>query len=127
MGGEKLPASSPQQHSQDRAKSPRFNAGNVRLENQHRSYKGKEPISPQVAHKQNRCDPLRASALCIRDPTVEAGDVPLTKKGLSNLELIKPKDEPFTEDMYTNNTPQYEAPIAVIRPGTIGSYIFSVN
>ncbi|KAL9436162.1 hypothetical protein AB3S75_022256 [Citrus x aurantiifolia] len=114
MDGDELPASSFQQQSPEMTKSPKFNLGNVRLENH--SYKGKEPVSPQVASAQNRA----SHALCIRGPTVEPGIVPSPKKVVPSTHVfIRPKDEPFTDDMFTDNTPQYEAPIAVIRPDSL--------
>ncbi|GAY40241.1 hypothetical protein CUMW_050460 [Citrus unshiu] len=114
MDGDELPASSFQQQSPENTKSPKFNLGNVRLENH--SYKGKEPVSPQVASAQNRA----SHALCIRGPTVEPGIVPSPKKVVPSTHVfIRPKDEPFTDDMFTDNAPQYEAPIAVIRPDSL--------
>ncbi|KAH9785192.1 putative inactive histone-lysine N-methyltransferase SUVR2 [Citrus sinensis] len=114
MDGDELPASSFQQQSPEKTKSPKFNLGNVRLENH--SYKGKEPVSPQVASAQNRA----SHALCIRGPTVEPGIVPSPKKVVPSTHVfIRPKDEPFTDDMFTDNAPQYEAPIAVIRPDSL--------
>lgn len=122
MDGDELPASSFQRQSPEKEKSPTFNLGTVRLENH--SYKGKEPVSPQDAST-----PKRAShALCIRGPTVEPAIVPSPKKVVSSTHVfIRPKDEPFTDDMFTDNAPQYEAPIAVIRPGTIDTNICYVN
>ncbi|KAH9729142.1 putative inactive histone-lysine N-methyltransferase SUVR2 [Citrus sinensis] len=114
MDGDELPASSFQQQSPEKTKSPKFNLGNVRLENH--SYKGKEPVSPQVASAQNRA----SHALCIRGPTIEPGIVPSPKKVVPSTHVfIRPKDEPFTDDMFTDNAPQYEAPIAVIRPDSL--------
>ncbi|XP_055959547.1 histone-lysine N-methyltransferase SUVR4 isoform X3 [Mercurialis annua] len=77
------------------------------------SYKGKEPMLLQAASKEKRPIVERPSlAVQIRDPV---GDRGKQKMRESNA-LIKPKDEPFTDELPPDNLPCYEAPIAVIRP-----------
>lgn len=80
--------------------------------------KGKQPLLPQIASPGKRSMSERASHVCIREPIVEQGIVllPMQKVPDTHL-LIKPKDEPFTDDMLTADVPDYEVPIAVIHPG----------
>ncbi|XP_028094415.1 probable inactive histone-lysine N-methyltransferase SUVR2 isoform X2 [Camellia sinensis] len=72
--------------------------------------KGKEPLLPQIAQRDKRAFSERTPhAVHLREPNVDRGIVLLTKQQThSSHALIKPKDEPVTDDM-----PQ---PIAVIHP-----------
>ncbi|XP_021722196.1 probable inactive histone-lysine N-methyltransferase SUVR2 [Chenopodium quinoa] len=71
--------------------------------------KGKQPVSPQVSQRDKRTAPERASqALQIKEPRAEPVVNPRQKQ--PNTILLKPKDEPFTEDMMT------PAPLAVLPP-----------
>lgn len=98
-----FPASSSGHRSLDKGKSPQSNAINKRAESQHCGNKGKAPL-PQVD---------------AGDTTLER-DIVISPKKMPNVQaLIKPKDEPFTDDVYADNIPQYEVPIAVIHPGTV--------
>ncbi|XP_059432569.1 probable inactive histone-lysine N-methyltransferase SUVR2 isoform X2 [Corylus avellana] len=79
--------------------------------------KGKQPLLPQIASPGKRSMSERASHVCIREPIVEQGIVLLSKQKVPDTHLlIKPKDEPFTDDMLTADVPDYEVPIAVIHP-----------
>ncbi|KAE7997882.1 hypothetical protein FH972_002477 [Carpinus fangiana] len=79
--------------------------------------KGKQPLLPQIASPGKRSMSERASHVCIREPRVEQGIVLLPKQKVPDTHLlIKPKDEPFTDDMFTEDVPDYEVPIAVIHP-----------
>lgn len=69
--------------------------------------KGKEPLLAQ----EKRPIPERPSnGVRFKEPKVEPGVVHPPKQ--KSLTLIKPKDEPVTDDM-----PHFEVPIAVIHPG----------
>lgn len=83
------------------------------------SHKGKEPLLPEVASKEKRPILEGASrAVRIRDPVGDPGIVLLPKKRVPDTHaLIIPKVEPFTDDMPLDGIPQFEVPIAVIRPG----------
>uniref|UniRef100_A0A803LA99 SET domain-containing protein n=1 Tax=Chenopodium quinoa TaxID=63459 RepID=A0A803LA99_CHEQI len=73
--------------------------------------KGKQPVSPQVSQRDKRTAPERASqALQIKEPRAEPVVNPRQKQ--PSTILLKPKDEPFTEDMIT------PAPLAVLPPGS---------
>ncbi|KAI9180990.1 hypothetical protein LWI28_010023 [Acer negundo] len=123
---DEFPATSSQHQSQDSVKSPRLSAGNGRGEIQRLGNKGKEPVSAHVASTENRCIRKRSSqALSIREPAVEPGILLLPKKVSGTQALIIPKDEPFTDDMLIDNRPQYEVPIAVIHPDSIGNGVSS--
>lgn len=63
--------------------------------------KGKQPISPN-SH------PVQPRDRGIEHPAIHSA----SQKTSGTLALIKPKDEPFTDDM-----PHYEAPIAFLPPG----------
>ncbi|KAK2978146.1 hypothetical protein RJ640_029140, partial [Escallonia rubra] len=75
--------------------------------------RGKEPILPQIDSREKRITSERASlSLRFKEPKVEPGIVLLPKKKAPNtLALIRPKDEPVTDDIS-----QFEVPIAVIHP-----------
>ncbi|XP_044493548.1 probable inactive histone-lysine N-methyltransferase SUVR2 isoform X2 [Mangifera indica] len=109
-----LPSTSMQQQSQEKIKAIQPSTGSVKTDTLGLTYKGKEPLLPMVASAGNRCISEQAShGVNIRDPAVE-GNV-LSPKKVSNCQpLIKPKDEPFTDD-----TPQYEFPIAMIHPDSL--------
>ncbi|XP_058207893.1 probable inactive histone-lysine N-methyltransferase SUVR2 isoform X1 [Rhododendron vialii] len=66
--------------------------------------KGKEPLYLQTASGEKK-------TISGRSPQ---GVVPLPKQVQNSLALIKPKDEPFTEDM-----PQFEVPLAVVHPAPL--------
>lgn len=71
--------------------------------------KGKEPLSPQIAAKEKRSIPVRSF-----HPNAEPGIILSPKRKVHDTPaLMKPKDEPFTDDIL-----QLEVPIAVIHPGT---------
>ncbi|XP_012085238.1 probable inactive histone-lysine N-methyltransferase SUVR2 isoform X1 [Jatropha curcas] len=86
------------------------------------SYKGKEPLIPQVSPREKRPIMERPShAVRFKDPVMDPGSVRLPKqKAPDSHALIIPKDEPFTDDFPPDNLPCYEAPIAVIRPDSSG-------
>lgn len=72
--------------------------------------KGKEPLSPQIAAKEKRSIPVRSF-----HPNAEPGIILSPKwKVHDTPALMKPKDEPFTDDIL-----QLEVPIAVIHPGNL--------
>ncbi|KAF8388284.1 hypothetical protein HHK36_026950 [Tetracentron sinense] len=78
--------------------------------------KGKESVSPQIAPSEKRSFSDRISRpVCFKEPKIEPGIVLLPKERRSNNHqydgLIKPKHEPFTDDL-----PQFEVPIAMIHP-----------
>lgn len=66
--------------------------------------KGKEPLYLQIASGDKRSSSGRSSQ----------GVVILPKQPHNSLALIKPKDEPFTED-----TAQFEVPLAVVHPAPL--------
>ncbi|PSR89737.1 Inactive histone-lysine N-methyltransferase [Actinidia chinensis var. chinensis] len=74
--------------------------------------KGKEPLS-QIAPKDKKSISERSPhAVPLKEPKLEPGVVHLPKQKMHNSRsLIKPKDEPFTDDM-----PQVLVPIRVIHP-----------
>ncbi|XP_024018393.1 probable inactive histone-lysine N-methyltransferase SUVR2 isoform X1 [Morus notabilis] len=88
--------------------------------------KGKQPIISEPPVPQQRLSPLapagkrviseRAShGVCLREPTETGSDL-FPKQTVPNHQLIKPKDEPFIDDMIMGDIRQYEVPIAVIHP-----------
>uniref|UniRef100_A0A2P2MMV9 Histone-lysine N-methyltransferase SUVR2 isoform X1 n=1 Tax=Rhizophora mucronata TaxID=61149 RepID=A0A2P2MMV9_RHIMU len=94
----------------------------------HQSYKGKEHFIPQPADREKRLILVRPShGVCIKEPTVDSRALLPKEKVHETLGLIKPKDEPFTDDMPLNDTVQYEVPIAVIRPDYLGKEDSSVQ
>ncbi|KAA8543414.1 hypothetical protein F0562_021091 [Nyssa sinensis] len=78
--------------------------------------KGKGPLSPQIARREKSSISERPyHALRFKEPKVGPGIVLLPKQKVPDTHnLIKPKDEPITDDM-----PQFEVPIAVIRPESL--------
>jgi len=121
------PEAFPIQRVQPTTASPQSNAGNRRAESQPVSpqplvsSKGKQPISPQNMGVKESVTPAgaqrdkRASqVLQFKEPKVEPGVVPTGKnrqKQPDSTALIKPKDEPFTDDMLSLE------PLAVVLPG----------
>ncbi|KAF5951194.1 hypothetical protein HYC85_009138 [Camellia sinensis] len=73
--------------------------------------KGKEPLLPQIAPRISVRSP---HAVRLKEPTVDTGIVLSPKPHIHDSRaLIKPKDEPFTDDIL-----QSEVPSAVIHGGT---------
>lgn len=80
--------------------------------------KGKQPLLPQIEPLGKRSMSERAASIRIKEPMAEPGIASLPKQKVPETHvLIKPKDEPFTDDMFSSDVPDYEVPIAVIRPG----------
>lgn len=80
------------------------------------SYKGKEPMMPEVSRKRKELGPPRP--LQIRDSADDTGSSATPKHTVSDkFVLIQPKDEPYTDCMPLNGTPK----IAGIQPGKIYS------
>lgn len=120
------PETFPIQRVQSMTTSPQCNAGNRRAESQPVSpqlvvkNKGKQPISPQNTGAKESVTPggtqrdKRASlVLQFKEPKVEPGVVPTGKNKQEQPDttaLIKPKDEPFTDDMLSLE------PLAVVLP-----------
>ncbi|XP_041004192.1 probable inactive histone-lysine N-methyltransferase SUVR2 isoform X2 [Juglans microcarpa x Juglans regia] len=79
--------------------------------------KGKQPLLPQIEPLGKRSMSERAASIRIKEPMAEPGIASLPKQKVPDTHvLIKPKDEPFTDDMFSSDVPDYEVPIAVIRP-----------
>ena len=78
--------------------------------------KGKVPLSPQIAAKEQRAIPVRSfHPVRFKEPNVEPDIILSPKQKVHDTPaLVKPKDEPFTDDML-----QLEVPIAVIHPGNL--------
>ncbi|XP_016470763.1 putative inactive histone-lysine N-methyltransferase SUVR2 isoform X1 [Nicotiana tabacum] len=72
-----------------------------------------ETQTPQIMSRGDRLVAARAShASKLKEPKTEpSGELSPKQKMLGSLALIKPKDEPYTDDM-----PQFEVPIVVIHP-----------
>ncbi|XP_024966862.1 probable inactive histone-lysine N-methyltransferase SUVR2 isoform X1 [Cynara cardunculus var. scolymus] len=79
--------------------------------------KGKEHLSPQSARRENILTSDKPSlAVRFKEPKVEPGiDIMPKQKGLA---LIKPKDEPLTDDP---PRPRFEVPLAVIFPDSLAN------
>ncbi|GKV01753.1 hypothetical protein SLEP1_g14284 [Rubroshorea leprosula] len=91
----------------------RRSESNLLSSQRHLGYKGKEPMSSHVTSHEKERVPVRASnAFCIRDPASEPG---ILHKKIVPDALIVPKEEPLTDEI-----PQYEVPIAVIHPDSLG-------
>ncbi|KAI3461832.1 hypothetical protein Pfo_018495 [Paulownia fortunei] len=75
--------------------------------------RGKGSVSPQIPSREKSSVPESSSyAVCLKEPKIEPGLVLSPKqKSIASHALIKPKDEPITDDM-----PHLEVPIAVILP-----------
>ncbi|KAG8641825.1 hypothetical protein MANES_12G036100v8 [Manihot esculenta] len=78
------------------------------------SYKGKEPLLLQVAPTEKR-PIVDRPCHAVRFKDTESVPIPKQKVHDSHA-LIKPKDEPYTDDFPPDDLPRYEVPIAVIRP-----------
>ena len=75
--------------------------------------KGKEPVSPHAVARVKKSSLERPSAaLHIKEPGADSGAKNSKVRASGAQALLKPKDEPFTDDTFTN-----ELPIAVIHPG----------
>ncbi|XP_010264894.1 PREDICTED: probable inactive histone-lysine N-methyltransferase SUVR2 [Nelumbo nucifera] len=77
----------------------------------HHRNKGKEPVSPQISPRKKRSlteSPTRS--ICLKEPKVEPGIILLPKEKPMPV-LMKPKSEPFTDDL-----PEFEVPIAICPP-----------
>ncbi|XP_057507370.1 probable inactive histone-lysine N-methyltransferase SUVR2 isoform X2 [Actinidia eriantha] len=74
--------------------------------------KGKEPLPPQLAPRDKKTISGRSPhAVHLEEHNVKRGVVLFPKQVHNSHTLIKPKDEPFSEDI-----PQFEVPIDVIHP-----------
>ncbi|XP_022157500.1 probable inactive histone-lysine N-methyltransferase SUVR2 isoform X2 [Momordica charantia] len=74
--------------------------------------KGKEPVSPNmVARVKNSNVDRPSTAVRIKEPAAESCVKNSKVRASGALSLLKPKDEPFTDDIFTN-----ELPIAAIHP-----------
>ncbi|GAB4830093.1 hypothetical protein Ancab_019735 [Ancistrocladus abbreviatus] len=92
--------------------------------------KGKQPVSPQMGVRGKFQEPVlsqaapsakkttaerTSQALQIKEYRVEQGTTAASGEKMSGSNaLIKPKDEPFTDDM-----PPYEVPLAVVHPESV--------
>lgn len=100
------PETSAQQHPQQMMKSTELRAEPCPVSPQHGTKnKGKQPVPSKPSALEERSDSL--SQVAVRG----------TGFILDSLALIKPKDEPFTDDLF-GNLPHYGVPIAMIHPGT---------
>lgn len=78
-----------------------------------------QPISPHIGNKNKGKQPVMSKPLAphgvrFKELVVaEPGIILLPKQNVNTHQLLKPKDEPFTDDMA-----QDEVPIAAILPGT---------
>lgn len=89
--------------------------------------KGKQPMISEPPVQLQRLGPLSSPGksivsrgLFLREPVDETGSDRFPRQlemVSSNDQFIKPKDEPFTDDMFMGDKPQYEDPIAVIHQG----------
>lgn len=69
---------------------------------------GKRPISEGPSH-----------AACSKAVTNESRNTTFPRENDRDcLTLIKPKDEPLTDDVHSGDVPQSEVPLATISPGT---------
>lgn len=76
--------------------------------------KGKQPLISKSMALEGKSSSERSShGVRFKETVVGPGIILLPKQNVDSLALIKPKDEPFTDDMA-----QDEVPIAVILPGT---------
>ncbi|XP_034916083.1 probable inactive histone-lysine N-methyltransferase SUVR2 isoform X5 [Populus alba] len=100
---------SPNRNTSSQTVSPRRLA--VLEHSKQRSNEGKDPLLSEAAAQQKRPNLKGSSqAVHLKDPIVQQGIVLLPKQ---KMPLIKPKDEPFTDDVPFDDAPQ---PIAIIRP-----------
>lgn len=99
-----LPGPRYQNQSQGEA-NPSSHGNNLRL--------NKTQTSQIVARGKSLVAAKSSNASKLKEPKTEPGGQLSPKQKMSgSLALIKPKDEPYTDDM-----PQFEVPIAVIHPG----------
>ncbi|KAH8517509.1 hypothetical protein H0E87_005441 [Populus deltoides] len=100
---------SPNRNTSSQTASPRRLA--VLEHSKQRSNEGKDPLLSEATAQQKRPNLKGLSqAVHLKDPIVQQGIVLSPKQ---KMPLIKPKDEPFTDDVPFDNAPQ---PIAIIRP-----------
>lgn len=103
---------SPNRNTSSQTASPRRLA--VLEHSKQRSNEGKDPLLSEATAQQKRPNLKGSSqAVHLKDPIVQQGIVLSPKQ---KMPLIKPKDEPFTDDVPFDNAPQ---PIAIIRPGKL--------
>lgn len=77
--------------------------------------KGKEPVSPRMVARVKKSSIERPSgAVRIKEPAADSGVKNSKVRTSGAPALLKPKDEPFTDDAFTN-----ELPIAAIHPGQL--------
>ncbi|GAB2281820.1 hypothetical protein Dimus_016385 [Dionaea muscipula] len=78
--------------------------------------KGKQPVSPQIAPSANKIIAGRTpGALQIKEPRVEQVVTSTDKQKIPYVNsLIKPKDEPFVDEMAP-----FEVPLAVVHPDSM--------
>ncbi|PON66828.1 Histone-lysine N-methyltransferase SUVR4/SUVR1/SUVR [Trema orientale] len=76
------------------------------------------PLSPPVSVPGKRLVSERAlPGICLKEPMAETGSVLRPAQKVPNTyQLIRPKDEPFVDDMFMGDLPRYGAPIAVLHP-----------
>ncbi|XP_011024471.1 PREDICTED: histone-lysine N-methyltransferase SUVR2 isoform X3 [Populus euphratica] len=100
---------SPNRNTSSQTVSPRRLA--VLEHSKQRSNEGKDPLLSEAAAQQKRPNLKGSSqAVHLKDPIVQQGILLSPKQ---KMPLIKPKDEPFTDDVPFDDAPQ---PIAIIRP-----------
>ncbi|PNT51757.1 hypothetical protein POPTR_002G257400v4 [Populus trichocarpa] len=100
---------SPNRNTSSQTVSPRRLA--VLEHSKQRSNEGKDPLLSEATAQQKRPNLKGSSqAVHLKDPIVQQGIVLSPKQ---KMPLIRPKDEPFTDDVPFDNAPQ---PIAIIRP-----------
>jgi hypothetical protein len=103
---------SPNRNTSSQTVSPRRLA--VLEHSKQRSNEGKDPLLSEATAQQKRPNLKGSSqAVHLKDPIVQQGIVLSPKQ---KMPLIRPKDEPFTDDVPFDNAPQ---PIAIIRPGKL--------
>ncbi|XP_022953605.1 probable inactive histone-lysine N-methyltransferase SUVR2 [Cucurbita moschata] len=84
--------------------------------------KGKETVSPHVVTRVKKSSLERPSAAVhIKEPGAESGAKNSRVRASGAQALLKPKDEPFTDDTFMN-----ELPIAVIHPGSSRKEVYSI-
>ncbi|XAR58671.1 Histone-lysine N-methyltransferase [Bertholletia excelsa] len=88
------------------------------------SKKGKEILSSQFSSQREKpIIEMPSHAVHLTEPRIEPESFLLPKKWVHDSEaLIKPKDEPFVDDM-----PHFEVPIAVIHPEDSGGGILELS
>lgn len=105
-----FPESSPQQQMQLSApKRPETDTSSSR-----RLDKGKEPVSSNMVVRVKKSSIASSASVRIKEPAAESGVKNTKVRAPVAHALLKPKDEPFTDEAFTN-----ELPIAVIHPGQL--------